>query len=663
MIEIRSFRDLLRLFYIFKREARIAFLSTLVVVVLGAFLLPSKYEASARLLVKPGRENATLPIEVSNRQTLFAPSSQRDPVVDEEKLLAGKLIAQLVATDMLELLDSYEPQSKWEAFKHSLKKGAGAVKEGVRNVLVTLYILEEKTFVERLTDRLEKNFTVSHEAGSAVMELQFVWGDSELAGQILTRWIDIYLEERARSLGRASLLDFYDREIVNLDEHIGQLKKALQGHYQQINSAGIKDSMNHLTTQIHNLRDLRLEKTNEMAGLSSFIENAGQRIDQYPKEVVTDREFSLNPTQLDLKLKLNRLQEERAALLRTFLEGAPQIKKMDESIAAMQKLIAQQQTRLERSQNRAPNSIVTGMQQDIADAELRLQRLQDEVVGINGQIAELTEERATIINQEPEISRLTMQLDSAEKSYALYTENLEKARIDKALDSSLISNISIVEPANAAAGRIFPKTLLLLLLSVPFAAGCSLLVIYLSYLVDQRIHDGSRIEERFAVPLWGVLPQIEDASNVPALFEASLYRIISMLPLKQIQESGLVIAFTSTHQSAGVGFVIERLKAALQGRGIAVQTAITETKVGPGQVVLLDAGSLVSNPEALWLMQDVDLRVVVIEAGRTTVPMLGNALSIMNSAFDKVDGVVLNRRQFEVPQNVLKRLERLQGEV
>ena len=54
MIEIRSFRDLARLFFIFRREFKWAFAATVLVAVLGAFLLPARYESEARLLVKPG---------------------------------------------------------------------------------------------------------------------------------------------------------------------------------------------------------------------------------------------------------------------------------------------------------------------------------------------------------------------------------------------------------------------------------------------------------------------------------------------------------------------------------------------------------------------------------------------------------------------------------
>lgn len=655
MIEIRSFRDLLRLFFIFRREARTAFMVTLVIVVLGAFLLPSRYEANARLLVKPGRDNATLPIEVSNRQALVAPSTQRDPVVDEEKLLTGKGIARLLARDILDELDAYQPEGGWESFKHGLKQTAGSAKEGVRNALVFAHVLEAKPFEERLAERLLKGFSVSHDAGSNVMELRLLWGDPQLAGRILERWVDFYLEERTRSLGRTSLQGFYEQELTRQDEHIRQLKAELQEHYKNINSAGVRERIEHLMDQTHRLRDLRMEKTNEMAGLRRLMAEAKKEIGNHPGEVVVERELSLNPTQLDLKLKLNRLQEERATLLRTYLEDAPQIKKLDESIAGMRALVAGERERLERSQNRAPNSLVVGMRQEILDAGLRLERLQHEVEDIDQQLQAIARERGAVLEVEPEITRLVMQLETAEKSYVLYSDNLEQARIDKALDDSLISNISIVEQASASAGRIFPKTLMLLLLAVPFAASCGLLTIYLCYLIDQRIHDGSKLEERFGVPLWGVLPELDSPHQVSTTFDAGLYRILSMLSLQQIREKGASLALATTHSGAGVAFVVERLSGLLQSQGIQVLGNIPPTGLQPGMLVLIDAGSLVENPSALMVMSSAEKRLVLIQARRTTVPMLNNALAILSTAFGKVDGVVLNRRRFEVPASVLKR--------
>lgn len=51
--------------------------------------------------------------------------------------------------------------------------------------------------------------------------------------------------------------------------------------------------------------------------------------------------------------------------------------------------------------------------------------------------------------------------------------------------------------------------------------------------------------------------------------------------------------------------------------------------------------------------------MLVVRAQQTTVPMLEDALTTLNTAFKRVDGIILNRRRFEVPEKVLRFIKRL----
>src|SRR5690606_18618471 len=136
MIEIRTFRDLLRLFFIFFREFKLAVAAPLVVVLLGAFLLPTSYESSARLLIKPGRETATLPIEMADRQAIVMPGAMRDPILDEERMLTGRPISRQVAERYLEqLANAPRPEGFFAAIKYGVAQAANGVVELARGGL------------------------------------------------------------------------------------------------------------------------------------------------------------------------------------------------------------------------------------------------------------------------------------------------------------------------------------------------------------------------------------------------------------------------------------------------------------------------------------------------------------------------------------------------
>ncbi|MFP6850381.1 MAG: lipopolysaccharide biosynthesis protein [Pseudomonas sp.] len=663
MIEIRSFRDLLRLFFIFRREFQWAVVMTIVVVILGAFLLPAKYESNARLLVKPGRESTTLPIEVANRQALIAPSTQRDPIVDEERMLTGRPIVRMVAERYLTDMSNYQPQGFWKTVKFYVGKVTGSVVEGLRSALEVVGIVEAQSPVDRLAKKLEKNFVVGHEPGSAVMEVSFTWDDPAIAQKVVEAWVGAYLEERTRALGRKSLYAFYEGEMQKVAGQVDRLKQQIGEELKAVNSISIEERLDNLTNQINRLTDARAENLNDQAGIRSFLADASQQLKRQPQEVVTAREVSLNPSQLDLKRRLNALKQERAQLLRTFLPDTPPVREIEENIAQMQTLISGEQERLERSKNFAPNSIVANLKQQVIDAELRDQKLSGQIRDYDQQLAQLSAERLNILQSEPKISRQMLELASAEKSYALYAENLEKARIDQELDNNQISNIAQIEQATFNPSKVFPKSLMMLLLALPAGLAIGLLTLYICYLLDQRIHDGARIESTFKVPLWTTLQDLGPQPwNPSSAFTASIYRLYSLLPAEDIQRKGLTLALTSGRSGEGVSFVSEQLATMLRERGHHVRFD-AESPAQPGEVLILDASALLVNQQAFLTLRHADLIVLVVEAKTSTVPAVQNTLSVLHTAFGKVDGFILNKRQFEVPARILNGVKRLRREV
>lgn len=658
MIEIRSLRDLLRLFFIFRREFRLAVITTIVVAILGAFLLPTRYESDARLLIKPGRDNTTVPIEAGNRQTLISPSTQHDPIVDEEKLLTGRPIVHMVAERYLQLMADAEPQGFWKTIKFYAKKTLGSILDAVRSLLQMLGLSEQQSPLDRLASRLEKNFEASHEPGSSVIEISFTWDDPEVAQKVVQIWVDSYLQERARVLGRKSLYAFYETEGNKVADQILGLREQLQTRLKQIDSISVDARLKNLTSQIDRLTDARVNAQNQMSGISSFLINAQQQILSQPAEVVTSRETSLNPTQLDLKRQLNTLQVERARLMRTYLPDAPAVKQIEQNIHDLQALNEQEAARLERSKNTAPNSLVINVKQQVIDAQLQQRKLAGQIADYDKTLEALRVERDRVLTDQPELNRLTQQLQAAEKSYALYSDNLEQARIDHELDSSQISNIAIIEHATFNPARVFPKSLMILLFAIPAGLAVGLLTIYVCYLLDQRIHDGARLPEVFQVPLWGSVPDLEDAT--PAAMTASIYRLYSLLPMDRVEADGLALGLTSARHGEGVSFIIQRLQRLLEERGHRVRVGGNEP-AGPGEVLLLDASALSINQEAFLTLRRADLMVLVIEARTSTVPMIENALSLLTTAFGKVDGLILNRRRFEVPSRVLDLINRWRG--
>ncbi|APQ10804.1 lipopolysaccharide biosynthesis protein [Pseudomonas oryzihabitans] len=667
MIEIRSLRDLLRLFFIFRREFRLAFFLTVVVAILGAFLLPRQYESSARLLVKPGLNN-TLPIEASDRQTLVAPSTQRDPILDEEQLFTGRPIALKVAESYLRLSASARPEDLWKAIKWEFKQILNGVKDGLRAILQSLGLAEAQSPEERLADELLKRMSVTHEPGSSVMVASLRWDDPAVAQRLLQVWVDAYLESRTASLERKSLYAFYQEQVASTGRRVEQLKTQLAGYLSRIGSSSVQDYLHDQSNTLQRMTAERFQTSAEIASLNISLATARQQIAALPQQVVTEESSTLNPDRLDLQRQLNGLIVERERLLRVFLPGTEPLKQIDQNIAELRQRVSQQAEHVKSSTNRAPNGIVINLKQQLADGTVRLASLKAQLAQQELQINEVRADLDKVMAEEPEISRVMRELQVAQQNFLLYADNLEKARIDRALDSSRISNIAIIEQPTFNPSRVFPKSLLIILLCLPAGLAVGLLVIYLCYLLDQRIHDGGRLQARFGIALWTTLQELDDPQRDDPAFIANLYRLLSQLPLERIREQGLRLGLTSARHGEGCSFVAERLASLLRDQGFRVRVLDsardappTSVEVEPGEVVLLVASALAANSQAFLYLHQADLITLVVRARASTVPMLESTLAMLDTAFKRTDGIIVNFRRFEVPSRLLDFLHRTRG--
>ncbi|WP_295461041.1 lipopolysaccharide biosynthesis protein [uncultured Pseudomonas sp.] len=667
MIEIRSLRDLLRLFFIFRREFRLAFFVTVVVAILGAFLLPRQYESSARLLVKPGLNN-TLPIEASDRQTLVAPSTQRDPILDEEQLFTGRPIALKVAASYLQLNAGARPDGLWKTIKWQLKQALNGVKDGLRAILQSLGLAEAQSPEERLADELIKRMSVTHEPGSSVMVASLRWDDPAVAQRLVQVWVDAYLESRTTSLERKSLYAFYQEQTASTGRRVEQLKVQLAGYLGRIGSSSVQDYLHDQSNALQRMTAERFQTSTEIASLTTSLNSARQQIAALPQQVITEESSTLNPDRLDLQRQLNGLVVERERLLRVFLPGTEPLKQIDQNIAELRQQVNQQAEHVKSSTNRAPNGIVINLKQQLADGTVRLASLKAQLAQQDLQINGVRAELEKVMAEEPEISRVMRELQVAQQNFLLYADNLEKARIDRALDTSRISNIAIIEQPTFNPSRVFPKSLLIILLCIPAGLAVGLLVIYLCYLLDQRIHDGGRLQARFGIPLWTTLQELDDPQRDDPAFIANLYRLLSQLPLERIREQGLRLGLTSARHGEGCSFVAERLASLLRDQGFRVRVLDSardappeSVDVEPGEVVLLVASALAANSQAFLYLHQADLIALVVRARSGTVPMLESTLALLDTAFKRTDGIIVNFRRFEVPSRLLDFLHRTRG--
>jgi polysaccharide biosynthesis protein PslE len=654
MIEIRSLRDLARVLYIFGREFRVALWLTAALMVLGAFLLPHQYTSEARLLVKSGRENTALPVDLGDRQAAITPSATRDPIIDEEKMLTGRPVVREVARLYLNEMQAREQQGS--GLKQALRAVKRSVSGAIGGGLQALGLSEPQSDEDALAERLAARFSVSHGPGSNVMDLSLKWNDAQQAQRILSTWVRIYIDQRTTVLGRKGLVAFYEGKVRDSDLQIDAAKSQLRTGLEAINGASAQERLDALTQRLNDLRTRLAEIGAERSALEAGISYAAGRVKALPGESVAERDLSQSAGWQAMSTQLADLKRQRTDALRVYKDSAPAVRNLNESIAQLEAQLKAEDRVVQRAEKRMPNELSVTMARTQLEKSVRLRELDTLNAAFDKEVTKLEAQRRKVLQSEPELGKLEQQLAVAEKSRAFYLDTLEKARVDQALDDRRLNNIAQIQEASFNPARSGPKSLLMLFMALPAGAVVGLVVVYLCTLMDQRIHDGGRLAERFGVPVWST---VKDVSNgvQDNEFHASLHRIYGTLPLPRIASEGLVLGLTAGRHGEGVSFIAQHLQTLCEAQGLSVSRNPDTVQRSPGVLTLLEASGLQDNQQAFVRLSQADLIVLVVEARATTIPVLDNALGVLRTAFHRVDGVILNRRRFEVPQAVLRWLQ------
>lgn len=531
------------------------------------------------------------------------------------------------------------------------------VKEAISKVMIFAGLTEPQSDLEKTVKKLDEKFVVTHAPGSTVMELEFKWDDPVTAQKVLEKWITTYQEQRTINLGRKSLYDFYEKEIERLTHQITDSKEKISKYLKNINGTGAGERIQAITTEMDKMVHDRDVAKAELASMQSGLQSTSKNMEKMPEEIVRDREMSLNPARVDLTIKVHELELQRLEKLKTFKPDAPPIKEIDRNLATLKERLEKEEVTLQRAQNFAPNELLTVLKKTSLDKTTKVSELTTLIAQYDKIITEMRAERDKIIHLEPELSNLGRDLTFNEKSLALYADSLEKARIDRELDNHRISNIAIIQPATLVPGRTFPNSSMLIATSIPAGIAIAILVVYLCFLTDQRIHDGDGIQERFGVPVWTTINNKDDQQISQSAVLASVYRLYGMLPIETIQKQGLTIGLTSATRGEGVSFVAQSFRKILKDYGIESRIYEKGTAAAkPGEVVITEASNLLEDANSLVRLRDVDICLLLIEAKYTKVAAIERALSLLNTAMRKVDGVIVNRRRLELPYTVFNLL-------
>ena len=441
-----SMRDLFDVLFRHKLKILIVFFTMFLTAFAGVYVLPEKYEATASLLVKLGRENITTPTVSSSAQNQVVTMGLRKKDINNEiELLHNRFIIEKTVrklkTDFL-YPEQEIPKEFLKKIKYYLKQAVKQVREQVYELLYLLDLKKKLSPYEEAITGIEKGLKVEQIKDSDVINITLRWFDPDIARITVDTLLGFYMEHHLKSHMTSGGYEFFKTQV-----------------------GIIKNNLNEAEDKLENLEN--------QGSITSYEKQRKDLLEQ-----LTSFTFSLRNTQTEIiqaRVAIAELKNQMSSLIKSITPGFSVSYKEAERNLMLQEV-------------------------ELKSFEARRTKLIQHIESYRKELGSLNTYKI-------KLRRLERQIRINEENYQLFRKKLEEARISEVLDTERIVNVKIIDPASGSFVPVRPRKLLItgagLLLSLIFGISVAFLAEYL----DHSIKTVEDVRDYIDLPVLATIPE------------------------------------------------------------------------------------------------------------------------------------------------------------
>jgi len=564
----KSLRDLYYVFFRHKWKVLLFFLAIVVIVTISTFVSDSIYRSEAGLMVRLGRETVTLDPTATTGTIIPVSQSRESEIVTELEIIRSQNIAEKVV-DSIGL----------EAFISPLE---GRSK---RSLLERLGLTTQVSDHDAVVLSVMSNLKVDVQKASWVINLSYEAKNPELTQQVLSKFIDCYLEKHIEVHRTPGSYQFFVQESEQLRNKLAATEKQLMDLMNQTGISSLDEQRSAVLSRIGTLQ-AEIDGTEaDLAASRAKAQELQSSLANTPDLVVTGATVGLPNAAADgMRSRLYELQLLEQDLMSKFEPESRQVQDVRRQIAAAQALL-DQENQARSTLTKGLNTTYQGVQSAMLAEQANIASFQARVNDTKSKLELAKAELKTLNDNSNKITSLAREVEIQEENYRKYSGNLEQARIDDALETGKISNINVIQPATLPIKPVRPNRALNLLLGLLIGIVGGIAIAFLSEYLDHSIKTPDEVEQKLQLTTIACIPRfaasrISSANKwdipqqVKEYYEAFKEQVL--LGPSGSKKATQVLAITGSHDNEGASSVAANLARAL-------------ARPGDGQVLLVDA--------------------------------------------------------------------------
>ncbi len=454
--------DMVDLFRKHRRTMAICFGVIMVAVMLLAMLLPNKYESEAQLLVRLGRENMRVDptATLSGTQTQIMSSGPRQQEVNtvaailHNRSLLMKVVDSIGYGRILNQGNGGKAEVTTVGVIADVNAPAGrmvsASNEKPRDKAVA--VLKEDLDVEAVRD-------------TNLVRITFQSHDPEVAQEVITKLINFYLDEHARIYRTPGAHKFLSDQTDQMRERLQSAEAELRDRRSETGLVAADQQRKSAVEHLAKLQNDAADVQAQISETKAHVKHLRKALDSQSRTEVTEESTGNDNFAVGgMRQELYRLQLKEQELSATYTEKHVKVKQIREQLAAAKKVLANEE-KMTHETTRGTSKLYEQTQLQLAMKEPLLAALKAKQAVLDQQMIAAKQALQTLNQNQVMLAELEREVEIHDSNYRVYATDTEQARIDHALNSARMSNISVVQPATSNPNPRFPNV------TVIFAMG------------------------------------------------------------------------------------------------------------------------------------------------------------------------------------------------
>lgn len=527
-----SLRDVLFVLFRHKKRAFIFFGTVFTIVALATFLSPEMYQSTSKLMIRLGRESVTLDPTASTGQTVAVYQDRKLEINSELEILKSRDLAEKVVdaigVDVLLkkpdeiIFNEATPLGMTRDTVRMARKTVRTAAEKPHKILEKLDLADDIKKRDRAITQLSKDMEIAVSKESNIISISYEARTPQLARAVVSRLIDSYLEKHVDVYYSSGSYDFFTQQTRNLQENLVTIEEDIR---KVKNDTGIASLGEQRTIALNRMGMLQQEIERNDASLAASqarINSLEETMRRIPSTVEVEKTSGFSNMAADnMRAQLYALQLREQDLLSKYTEENEQVREVRRQIVEAKSVLEEENPALTQTRS-AINDAYKESELNLLSERANLESLRANGMALRSLLRDVTGEIRGINNNETQIMQLEREREIQEANYRKYSENLEQARIDQAMQMEKLSNIKVVQPATSPIKPIRPKKLLNLALGLFLGLIGGIGLAFTSEYVDHTFKRPDDIEKYLDIPL---LASISDFSNTQKLLQPSERKI------------------------------------------------------------------------------------------------------------------------------------------